>query len=175
VSEELLYCASHAGRETVLRCGKCERPFCASCLTHTPVGLRCRQCAQVRPSPIYDVGPGRLLVAAAAGLAAGILGGFVLFTFVGAFALWLSPVFGLAVGEAVSRAANRKRGPRLQLIALLAIVAGAILGKYGLLILAASLGPAGPPLGAAVEMIGRDIWLMLFVAVAVLVGLNRVR
>jgi len=177
VSEEQLHCVNHPQRETALRCGKCERPMCIDCLVHTPVGLRCRQCANIKRLPIYDVAPGRLLLAAAAGLAVGVIGGAVFFAVVGAFALWLSPFFGLAIGEVVSVAANRKRGPSLQVVTVAAIVVGAILGKYGptLLLFSARTGGVGLPLAAVVDAVGRDIWLMLFVVVAAVVGLSRVR
>lgn len=176
IAEEL-HCTNHPNRETVLRCGKCGRPMCSDCLIHTPVGLRCKQCANIRPSPIYDVKPARLLLALAAGLATGILGGVGFFAVVGSFSLWLSPLYGLAIGEVVSMAARRKRGPNLQAVAFVSIVAGAILGKYGPSLLFAVLqaGFAGPQVTMLANVAGRDIWLMIFTAVAVLVGLTRVR
>jgi hypothetical protein len=53
------------------------------------------------------------------------------------FMLWLSPVAGLAIGEAISLAANRKRGRALQVIAVAGVVLGTLLGNlllggYGL-------------------------------------------
>lgn len=177
MSEEALYCTNHPQRGTVLRCGKCERPMCTDCLIHTPVGLRCRQCANIRPSPIYDVKAGRLLLATAAGLAVAVVAGMVVFAFVRPFALWLSWAYGLLVGEAVSAAANRKRGPNLQLITIASIIVGAVAGKYWPLILAA-FAPAGAG-GYAWTLLansaGSDLMLMIFAAVAVVVGMTRVR
>ncbi len=174
MSEGEIYCANHPQRETVLRCGKCLQPLCSDCLVHTPVGLRCRPCANIRPSPLYDVGPGLLLLATAAGLAAAVVGGFVVFTFLRPFALWVSWAYGLAVGEAVSAAARHKRGPNLQLIAIVSILIGAVVGKYWPL-LALTVGSGGRTAAALLEAVGGDIWLMLFAGIAVLVGINRVR
>lgn len=178
MSEEQIFCTNHSQRETVLRCGKCERPFCSDCLVHTPVGLRCRQCANVGRSPVYVVPPAQVALALGAGLGAGVALGLALFALpiLRAFALWLSPVYGIAVGEAVSAAANRKRGPVLQLVTVVSVLLGAILGKYGLgLLVVAGRAGGGTALMAAVEAIGSDIWLMLFIVVAVVVGQTRVR
>lgn len=174
---QTLYCANHPNRETMLRCSKCEKPICLKCAVQTPVGLRCRECALLKKVPTYDVSASYFALALLAGLGAGIVGGVLLFVFAGGFSLWLSPFFGYAVGEAVSRAANRKRGPRLQLATFISIVAGAILGKYGPFLLAATLGSGalGPAWTMIAQSLGRDIWLMLFTAIALFVGLGRVR
>ena len=111
-----------------------------------------------------------------AGLGAAIGLGFLLFALAGAFALWLSPFYGIAVGEAVSWAAKHKRGPTLQLVTIISIAVGAILGKYGLALLAvASQAGGGAATSAILGVVGRDIWLMGFAAIAVFVGLSRVR
>ena len=164
-------------RETVLRCGKCEKPFCTKCVVQTPVGLRCRECANLKRLPVYDVPASRLAFATLAGVGSGVLGGVVFFALVGSFSLWLSPLFGYAVGEIVSVAANRKRGPNLQLIVFVSIVLGAILGKYGPFLLSAWLGSGALGLvwGNVAQALGRDIWLMLFTAVALIIGIGRVR
>jgi hypothetical protein len=177
VIEEQLYCANHPKQDTVLRCGKCDKPICPRCVVQTPVGMRCRECANFRRAPIYDVRPARLAAAAAAGILTAVFGGSIFFMVVGPFMIWLSPVFGYAIGEVVSLAANRKRGPSLQLVAFVSIVLGAILGKYGPFLLAAVFGPSSIALAWSIvaQNLGRDIWLMLFTAIALVVGLSRVR
>lgn len=115
-------CALHPEVETGLRCGKCGQPICPRCLVHTPVGARCRSCAQLRRLPIYQVSFPYYLRAVGAGLGVALLGG-------GAWALLrvMAPFFylyfilalgmGYATGELISRAVNRKRGLGLQVIA----------------------------------------------------------
>ena len=39
-------CYRHPGRETGVRCSNCERPICPDCMTSTPVGMRCPECAR---------------------------------------------------------------------------------------------------------------------------------
>ncbi len=38
-------CYRHSGRETRVSCSSCERPICPECMTPTPVGMRCPECA----------------------------------------------------------------------------------------------------------------------------------
>jgi hypothetical protein len=119
-------CATHNDVETGLACGKCGTPICPRCLVETPVGARCRECANVRRLPTYSITPVQYLKAVAAGVGIAIA--------VGVAWAWLRiavdiPFFGfmtallLAAGaayviaEVVSRVINRKRGTPLQIIA----------------------------------------------------------
>ncbi len=39
-------CYRHPGRETAVSCSACDRPICTDCMTATPVGMRCPECAR---------------------------------------------------------------------------------------------------------------------------------
>jgi membrane associated rhomboid family serine protease len=39
-------CYRHPGRETAVSCSNCDRPICPDCMTPTPVGMRCPECAR---------------------------------------------------------------------------------------------------------------------------------
>ena len=41
-------CYRHPGRETGVSCSNCGRPICPDCMTPTPVGMRCPECARQR-------------------------------------------------------------------------------------------------------------------------------
>jgi len=41
-------CYRHPNRETNVSCSSCGRPICPSCMTPTPVGMRCPECAGER-------------------------------------------------------------------------------------------------------------------------------
>jgi membrane associated rhomboid family serine protease len=41
-------CYRHPDRETGVACSNCERPICPDCMTPTPVGMRCPDCARQR-------------------------------------------------------------------------------------------------------------------------------
>lgn len=53
-------CYRHPGRETNVSCSNCERPICTDCMTTTPVGMRCPECARERTEVRNPIGaPGR--------------------------------------------------------------------------------------------------------------------
>src|SRR4051812_36720881 len=39
-------CYRHPDRETGVSCSNCGRPICPECMTSTPVGMRCPECAR---------------------------------------------------------------------------------------------------------------------------------
>jgi membrane associated rhomboid family serine protease len=39
-------CYRHPGRETGVACSNCGRPICPDCMTNSPVGMRCPECAR---------------------------------------------------------------------------------------------------------------------------------
>jgi uncharacterized membrane protein YeaQ/YmgE (transglycosylase-associated protein family) len=121
-----MQCARHPKVETALSCGKCGTPICPDCSVVAPVGMRCRDCASMRSSPLYQVRPERFALAAVAGVAAGTLAGFVL-QYVGFFILFVAPMIGGFLGEVILRATGRKRGARLEFLAGASVVIGAIL------------------------------------------------
>src|SRR6516164_9292173 len=41
-------CYRHPSRETGVSCANCGRPICPDCMTTTPVGMRCPECAKQR-------------------------------------------------------------------------------------------------------------------------------
>src|SRR6478672_1827075 len=71
-------CATDPSVETFLRCGRCEKPICPRCMIQTPVGARCRQCAQLRKLPMFELRPLDYLKAIGAALGASIACGVVL-------------------------------------------------------------------------------------------------
>lgn len=122
-----MQCATHPSVETELTCGRCGKPICPRCLVHTPVGARCRECANVRRLPTYHVPTAHLLRGLGAALVAGGVLGVVWrflfpFGFGYFFALFIALGLGYAIGESVSLAANRKRGLPLQAAATVGVV-----------------------------------------------------
>ena len=116
-----------------MRCGRCDTPICPRCLVQTPVGARCRDCANVRTIPTLDVTPAFL----ARGIAASLLAGGVIgviwgsvsggrgFNVVGFFLIFIAMGIGWAVAASVSAATNHKRAQALQYIA-----AGGVIFAY---------------------------------------------
>ncbi|MBI2887784.1 MAG: hypothetical protein HYY02_11320 [Chloroflexi bacterium] len=144
----LLTCATHRDVPTLLRCGKCDKPICPRCLVHTPVGPRCRDCARLRPLPTFQVGPLLYLRAAGTGLALAVAAGLVwsMVPFGGVFSFFLSPLAGYAIGEGVSRAANRRQSTVLKVMAGSSLLVAYLVKQGGVgLLVAATLLLAGTP------------------------------
>jgi len=125
--EGAMQCAAHPSVETELACGRCGKPICPRCLVQTPVGARCRECARVRRLPTYHISATFLLRGLGAALVAGAVLGLLWrllfpFGFGFFFGFFVALGLGYAVGESVSLATNRKRGPPLQVIAAAGVV-----------------------------------------------------
>jgi membrane associated rhomboid family serine protease len=51
-------CYRHPNRETSVSCSSCGRPICTACMTPTPVGMRCPECAGQRTRVVRGTGGG---------------------------------------------------------------------------------------------------------------------
>ena len=167
VVTETTYCAKHPTVETALRCGRCETLICPKCLVIGPVGTRCRDCAQIRRLPTYNV-PTRFFVRA---YAAGVIGGAVLgylwalFFFsrsggIGFFAILIGAGIGYGVSWAIDKATAGKRGPILQGAGVLGVVLAYFVRNV---------------VDESALIIQDDIGAMIAVAVGVFVAINRLR
>jgi membrane associated rhomboid family serine protease len=47
-------CYRHPDRETAVSCSSCGRPICPDCMTPTPVGMRCPECARHRTKVVRN-------------------------------------------------------------------------------------------------------------------------
>ena len=110
-------CYAHPGRETTLRCKRCERYICTSCAVSTPTGYMCKDCVRERKK-VFDTAEWYdfVLGFAVAGLISGVASFLV--TLIGGFGFfgWLlifigSSAVGGIIAEAV-RAVTRKRRSR---------------------------------------------------------------
>ena len=167
-----MQCARHPSVETELACGKCGTPICPRCLVHTPVGARCRTCANVRRLPQYQVPPSYLARAVGTAVLAGaVLGALwaVLLPFGVYLLIGLLAGLGLGyvVGEAVSLATNRKAGPPLQ--------AAAALGVLVAFVVRDALLAAGVRGVDFADVLTNDVFGWVVVIIAVVVAMGRVR
>ena len=112
-------CAVHPDVETNLSCAKCGKPICPKCLIQTPVGARCRQCANLKRPPMYVVPARYYARAVGAGLVTAAVAGVAwsLVPWGGLFLFLLAAGVGYVIAEAISLSVNRKRGLGLQSIA----------------------------------------------------------
>ena len=121
---QLPACHWHPNRETGLRCGNCEKPICTACMRQHPVGVRCKECGAPVGLPTHAVSASYVMRGVAAALGAGIAGFvalqivFRLLPFGGFFTFFIMLGLGYVLGEAVSRAVNRRRGRAYQWMGL---------------------------------------------------------
>jgi ribosomal protein L40E len=162
-----MQCATHPRVETELACGRCGKAICPRCLVQTPVGARCRECAGVRRLPTFEVSPASTARGLGASVATGAVagaawGGLLPYTLgvYGYFVFFIALGIGYAVGEAVSWATNRKRGPVLQGIAVAGVVEAYLIRN---LLEGVAVIPAN------------DLWGYILVAVAAIVAVGRLR
>ena len=174
---EPLTCANHPNVRTGLRCSKCEKPICTSCIVETPVGLRCRQCAQLRRIPTFDVSPLQYLQAIGTAAGLGLVMGFAwpFFTALLPFGFLLSFLIVLAVGyvmgEVVSLSVNRKGGTGLKIIAAGGVFLAYLVSRMPLLALLGA--PSLAIFGATRALL--DPFGLLAVAVAIYLAVSRIR
>ncbi len=149
---ETVVCPRHPGVETALRCSRCETPICPSCLTHSPVGARCPDCARVVRAPMYVLSASHIaragLAATVGGVVMGLLWALILLPFTrGFFALLVGVALGYVFTRLLEFATGGKRGPGMVGFAIggivlawvvLVLLAGSHLAVWGLL--AAGIG-----------------------------------
>ena len=167
--ETVHYCATHPDVETALGCSRCGKYICPQCMIQTPVGARCRDCARIQRSPIYDVRPRQLAlavgIAAILAVALGTAWGY-LFVEIHRipFFPWLVAIgVGYVIGEGVSVVTNRRRGTSLAWIAGVGTIAAFLISGF---VFAEVAG---------VRFLLRDLFGLLTLGFAVYIAVNRVR
>jgi hypothetical protein len=162
-----MYCATHPNVETELTCSRCGKPICPRCLVQTPVGARCRDCANLRRIPTYDVRPHFLLRAAVAAAVVGAALGGIWYLLsparrgaVAYVALFIALAIGYGIGETVSWVTNRKRGPTLQGIAAAGVVLAYVVRNVA---------------GGGAPIASNDVFGYVTVGLAIVVAIGRLR
>jgi len=169
VTEAALVCANHPGRETGLRCNRCNKPICVSCAVQTPVGYRCTECVRGQQQ-VYEtasnlqVGAAAVISAVAAVFAIGML------SFLGFFGLILAPVAGGGIAELVRISMRGGRSRNLPVAAAVGAGAGVLLfgliriAPFGLFMLS---GAGGFDLGLLLRAGSGLLWPLAYGALMI--------
>ena len=174
--DEKTYCARHPKVETNLRCASCDTFICPKCLVTTPVGMKCRDCSAQKGNTLFTLSPLNMACAIGAGLLLGAVAGWCVEFSIGFFMIFLAFAYGGFAGEMIMRAAGRKRGVRMEIIAGVAMVVGAIGGR--LFVTALFLASSGHP-GSLLEPI-RDLVIpspipLITIIVIIASAISRIR
>jgi hypothetical protein len=157
--ETKTYCTFHPNTETSLRCNRCERPICTRCAVLTPTGYRCKDCVRGQQktfdtSEWYDYPIAFLL---GAGLS--FLGSLIV-PALGFFTIFLAPVAGGLIAEAIRLGIRRRRSKRLFQVGTLATALGASISLLvvvlGALFFLSQGGSAG--FGALFPLLWRGVY-----------------
>jgi len=127
-----LVCANHPGRETYLRCNRCNKPICNECAVLTPTGYRCKECVRGQQHTFDTARTFDYVLAGVIALGLSFIGSYIV-PVMQFFTIFVAPIVGMLAAEAIRRAVNRRRSRLLYQLA----AAGAVLG--GLPLLAGSL------------------------------------
>ncbi|MGI8826916.1 MAG: hypothetical protein ACR2JC_14985 [Chloroflexota bacterium] len=138
-------------------------------MVQTPVGVRCRDCAQMRRLPQYEISPLLLARSALGGLAVSAIAWYLV-SLVPFLRFFLSILVGAAVAEAMSRLAKRRDNRWLEIAAVVVVVAGLALAQ--LAVFAGSLSVYGPLFG---QTPGYLISLAVPVIIAAVVAVVKLR
>lgn len=124
-SYEVLYCENHPNTETSLRCNRCNKPICPKCAVSTPTGYRCKECVRGQQK-IYETAMWYDYLSAI--LVAGILSfvGSWIVTRIGFFTIFLAPIAGMIIAEAVRLLVNKRRSKRLFQVTAISAALGSL-------------------------------------------------
>ncbi len=138
-----LFCYNHPQRETLLRCNRCERPICIDCARKTPTGYRCKDCVRSQQK-VYETAkvqdfPIAIIVAAFLSFA-----GSYIAQYMGFFTLFLAPIAGMLIAEAIRLVTRRRRSMQLFRLAAAAAALGSLpLLLFNVIAIIAQVGSAG--------------------------------
>lgn len=118
------YCARHPKVETAVTCASCGKPICPKCMVYTPVGIKCRECGLSKGGTLFKVSPGRLALAFVTALAAGVVA--ALLGHLGFLVIFVAMGYGYFAGSVILKASGMKRGLKLEIITVVAMVIGAL-------------------------------------------------
>jgi hypothetical protein len=128
-----------------------------------PVGIRCKECAQVRKDPLTVMTPTQYGLAFVCALAGGIVGGFIA-PFLGfLFAFFIGPAIGAGIAEFVGRVIGYKRGLVLQTIVGVCIVLGVVIAQT-LTLWLPLLNASSPPAALPTRLLSTDTLIQFAIA-----------
>ncbi len=120
-----LYCANHPQIATTLRCNRCDKPICPKCAVPTPTGYRCTECVRGQQK-IFDTAQwyDYFTSVIVAGLLSFIGSRFI--PLLGFFTIFLAPVAGIFIAEAVRFVVRRRRSRLLTQLTTTATALGSL-------------------------------------------------
>jgi drug/metabolite transporter (DMT)-like permease len=117
-----------------LRCNRCERPICAKCAVLTETGYRCKECVREQQKTFDTARSIDYLLAVGIALILAFIGSLIV-SRIGFFTIFLAPIAGIVIAEAIRRAINKRRSKRLFKATAVATAVGGLLPTLSVLAL----------------------------------------
>jgi MFS family permease len=124
--EPVYYCANHPTVETNLRCNRCEKPICARCAVLTPTGYRCPECLRSQQKVFNTAVWFDYIVALAIATILAYIGSLIV-SRIGFFTLFVAPIAGMVIAEAIRFAIRRRRSKNLFRLTAAATALGSLI------------------------------------------------
>lgn len=121
-----LYCANHPDVETTLRCNRCEKPICTKCAVLTPTGYRCRECVRAQQKTFDTAEWYDYAFAIPVALVLAFIGSR-LSSYIGFFTIFVAPIAGMIIAEAVRAVTRKRRSKALFLSTAVAAAVGSLI------------------------------------------------
>jgi hypothetical protein len=128
------YCENHPHVESTLRCNRCDKPICAKCAVLTETGYRCKECVRSQQKTFDTATWIDYLLAVAIALILTYIGSLIV-SRIGFFTIFLAPIAGIIIAEAIRRAIRRRRSKRLFQVTAVATAIGGLLPMLSVLAL----------------------------------------
>jgi hypothetical protein len=130
----LTYCENHPNVESTLRCNRCDKPICANCAVLTETGYRCRECVRQQQKTFDTANSIDYVIAIGIAVILAFIGSLIV-RWIGFFTIFLAPVAGIVIAEAIRRAIQRRRSKRLFQATAVATAVGGLLPVLSVLAL----------------------------------------
>ena len=130
----ITYCENHPNVESTLRCNRCEKPICAKCAVLTETGYRCKECVRTQQKTFDTATSFDYILAIGIAVILAFIGSLIV-RWIGFFTIFLAPVAGIIIAEAIRRAIQRRRSKRLFQATAAATAFGGLLPMLSILAL----------------------------------------
>ena len=158
----ILYCANHPKTETTLRCSRCNKPICVKCAVLTPTGYKCKECVRgqqkVFETAVWSDYPIAFIVAGILSYIGSLSGSL------GFFTIFIAPIAGGLIAEAVRLLTRKHRSKKLFLLTTAGVAIGSL--PRILLLLAGILFSIASPGAGIIGYLLPLVWQAVFTVLA---------
>lgn len=126
ITTTTLYCDNHPDVETNLRCNRCEKPICTKCAVLTPTGYRCRECVRSQQKTFDTAEWYDYIIAIPVAVILAFIGSRIS-SFIGFFTIFVAPIAGMIIAEAIRAATRKRRSKKLFLATAAAAAVGSLI------------------------------------------------